>query len=37
MNLKLIIARKFRKWPESGDIRDLDEVVKNPIPEEIVQ
>ena len=25
------------KWPESGDIRDLDEVVTIPIHEEIVQ
>ena len=32
-----ISPKNLEKWPESGDVRDLDEVVTILIPEEIVQ
>ena len=32
-----ISQEHLEKWPESGDIRDLDEVVTISIPEEIMQ
>ena len=32
-----IIQENLEKWPGSGDIRDLDEVVTIPIAEELLQ
>ena len=37
LNPKLKYSKKIRKQPESGDVRDLVEVVTIPISGEIVQ